>query len=78
MSKKPIIVFEGIKGTGKSYHIRKISNYLRKENKKFIYPLKLNNIYKIIQKIRSNNFKYSIFLNCLIVKKKNILHFIKN
>tara|TARA_Y200000002_G_scaffold306873_1_gene262861 strand:+ start:2151 stop:2762 length:612 start_codon:yes stop_codon:yes gene_type:complete len=31
MSKKPVIVFEGVEGSGKSYHISKISNYLRKK-----------------------------------------------
>jgi len=36
MSKKPIIVFEGIEGTGKSHHINKIANYLRKKKKQFI------------------------------------------
>ena len=30
MSKKPIIVFEGIEGSGKSYHISKVANYLKK------------------------------------------------
>jgi len=36
MSKKPIIVFEGIEGSGKSYHINNVANYLKKKNKKFI------------------------------------------
>ncbi|MDC1196596.1 dTMP kinase [Pelagibacteraceae bacterium] len=36
MSKKPIIVFEGIEGTGKSYHIEKIANYLIRKKIKFI------------------------------------------
>ena len=36
MSKKPIIVFEGIEGTGKSHHIDNVAKYLRKNNKKFI------------------------------------------
>ena len=31
MSKKPIIVFEGIEGSGKSYHISRISEYLKKK-----------------------------------------------
>ena len=29
MSKKPIIVFEGIEGSGKSYHILNVSKYLK-------------------------------------------------
>jgi len=36
MSKKPIIIFEGIEGSGKSHHINNVANYLRKKNKKFI------------------------------------------
>ena len=37
MSKKLIIVFEGIEGTGKSHHIKNVANYLKKKNKKFIH-----------------------------------------
>tara|TARA_B110001450_G_scaffold187432_1_gene175498 strand:+ start:1396 stop:2007 length:612 start_codon:yes stop_codon:yes gene_type:complete len=36
MSKKPIIVFEGIEGSGKSFHINNVARYLKKRNKKFI------------------------------------------
>jgi dTMP kinase len=36
MSKKLIIVFEGIEGTGKSHHINNVAKYLKKKNKKFI------------------------------------------
>ena len=36
MSKKPIIVFEGIEGSGKSYHIKKVSRFLEKKKIKYI------------------------------------------
>jgi len=36
MSKKPIIVFEGIEGSGKSYHINKVSKYLDKKKISYI------------------------------------------
>ena len=36
MSKKPVIVFEGIEGSGKSHHISKISNYLKKKKIPFM------------------------------------------
>jgi dTMP kinase len=36
MSKKPIIVFEGIEGTGKSHHIKNVGNYLKRKKIKFI------------------------------------------
>jgi len=36
MSKKPIIVFEGIEGSGKTSHIKNVSNYLKKKGRKFI------------------------------------------
>ena len=36
MSRKPIIVFEGIEGTGKSYHLNNVAKYLKKNKKEFI------------------------------------------
>ena len=36
MYKKLIVVFEGIEGSGKSLHIRNVTNYFKKKNIKFI------------------------------------------
>jgi dTMP kinase len=36
MYKKPIIVFEGIEGAGKSHHIKNVANYLKRRKIKFI------------------------------------------
>tara|TARA_B100000941_G_scaffold45298_1_gene28054 strand:+ start:257 stop:868 length:612 start_codon:yes stop_codon:yes gene_type:complete len=36
MSKKPVIVFEGIEGSGKSYHLASVAKYLKKKKINFI------------------------------------------
>jgi len=36
MSKKPLIVFEGIEGSGKSHHLNNVAKYLSSKKKKFI------------------------------------------
>ena len=36
MSKKPVIVFEGIEGSGKSFHINNVANYLKKKKIAFV------------------------------------------
>ena len=36
MSKKPIIVFEGIEGSGKSYHLASVARYLKLKKISFI------------------------------------------
>ena len=45
MYKKPIIVFEGIEGSGKSLHINNVAYYLKKKVKNL---LKLENLVEII------------------------------
>ena len=62
MSKKPIIVFEGIEGSGKSYHITNVANYLRKKNIKFIKirePGGNKNSEKIRKLILDNRSKFN-------------------
>tara|TARA_Y100001970_G_scaffold292907_1_gene436536 strand:- start:2743 stop:3360 length:618 start_codon:yes stop_codon:yes gene_type:complete len=36
MSKKPIIVFEGIEGSGKTFHIKNVENHLKKKKINYI------------------------------------------
>ena len=62
MSKKPIIVFEGIEGSGKSHHISVVSKYL---NKKKISHIKIRepggnpNSEKIRKLILNNKSKFN-------------------
>ena len=52
MFKKPLIVFEGIEGSGKSYHIQKVANYLAKK-KKNLLELENQVVIKILKKLES-------------------------
>ena len=78
MSKKLIIVFEGIEGTGKSYHINKVSKYLKKKNKKFIQirepggTLNSEKIRKLILNNKSTFNKYTDLLLYLSARSENI------
>jgi dTMP kinase len=36
MYKKPIIVFEGIEGSGKTLHIDNVASYLKKKRREFV------------------------------------------
>ena len=77
MYKIPIIVFEGIEGSGKSHHIKKVANYLKR--KKLNRYDKFNNIfYNKVQKgflkiSKKNIKKYSIIDSNLDIKKNEIL-----
>ena len=62
MSKNPIIVFEGVEGSGKSLHINNVSNYLKKINRKFIKirePGGSNNSEKIRKLILDNKSSFN-------------------
>ena len=78
MSKKPIIVFEGIEGTGKSYHIKNVAKYLNKINKKFIHIREpggnknSEKIRKLILNNKSNFNKYTDLLLYLSARSENI------
>jgi len=57
MSKKPIIVFEGIECSGKSYHVNNVAYYLKKKKLKFIQIREPggNKNSEIIRKLILNN-----------------------
>ena len=59
MSKKPIIVFEGIEGSGKSHHINKVSKYLQK-NKNKLHFSKYSKQKKSFSKIKKKKISKSI------------------
>jgi len=69
MSKKPIIVFEGIEGTGKSHHIRRVISYLKKRKKKFIHirePGGSKNSEKIRKLILNNKSTFNEYTDLLL------------
>ena len=62
MSKKPVIVFEGIEGSGKSHHINVICKYLTKKKIKFIKirePGGNTNSEKIRKLLLNNNSSFN-------------------
>ena len=78
MSKKPIIVFEGIEGTGKSYHIDNVAKYLTKINKKFIKirepggSINSEKIRKLILNNKSTFNKHTDLLLYLSARSENL------
>ena len=78
MSKKPIIVFEGIEGSGKSHHVSKVAKYL--ESKKIDYvkirepggSLNSEKIRKLILNQKSSFNKNTDLLLYLAARSENI------
>ena len=78
MSKKLIIVFEGIEGTGKSHHINVVSKYLKKKKIKFIQirepggSKNSEKIRKLILDNKSTFNKYTDLLLYMSARSENI------
>ena len=78
MSKKPIIVFEGIEGSGKSHHISIVSKYLDKKNINYIKirepggNLNSEKIRKLILGNKSDFNKNTDLLLYLAARSENI------
>ena len=81
MSKKPIIVFEGIEGSGKSHHISTISKYLTRkkiDHIKIREPGGSKNSEKIRKLILNNNsnFKKNTDLLLYLAARSENIHLI--
>jgi len=78
MSKKLIIVFEGIEGTGKSHHVNNVAKYLKNKGKKFIQirepggSKNSEKIRKLILNNKSTFNKYTDLLLYLSARSENI------
>ncbi len=78
MSKKPLIVFEGIEGSGKSYHLSSVSKYLKKKKIDHIKlrepggSLNAEKIRKLILDKKSNFNKNTDLLLYLSARSENI------
>ena len=83
MSKKLIIAFEGIEGAGKSFHLKKISKYLKKKKIQFISLREpggskgSEKIRKLILDNKSNFNKKTDLLLYLASRSENIGKIIK-
>jgi len=78
MFKKPIIVFEGIEGSGKNHHIKNVAKYLKKKKIKFIQIREpggnknSEKIRKLILDNKSTFNKYTDLLLYMSARSENI------
>ena len=78
MSKKPIIVFEGIEGSGKSHHLNKVSKYLDKKKINYIKirepggSINSEKIRRLILNKKSNFNIYTDLLLYLAARSENL------
>ena len=78
MSKNPVIVFEGIEGSGKSHHISNVAKYLKKKKKDFISfrepggSINSEKIRKLILSKKSNFNRTTDLLLYLSARSENI------
>ena len=83
MYKKPIIVFEGIEGSGKSLHINNVAAYLKKKRRKYTKIREpggnrnSEKIRKLILSNKSNFDKITDLLLYLAARNENIVNIIK-
>ena len=83
MYNKPIIVFEGIESSGKSHHIKKIANYLKKKKAKFVKirepggSINSEKIRRLILNNKSDLDKFSDLLLYFAARNENIEKIVK-
>ena len=82
MSKKPVIIFEGIEGSGKTLYSNFVSKYLKKKNKSFIKirePGGSKNSEKIRKLVLNNNsnFNRNTDLLLYLASRSENIHLLK-
>ena len=77
--KKPVIVFEGIEGSGKSYHINRVASFLKKNKFKYVKfrepggNANAEKIRKLILNSKSTFNKNTDLLLYLAARSENII-----